>query len=81
MFVAFPPKRHNNSVSLVAKGSMTIESMNDEDIKRIMKARYTMIGTDGSSVAPTGPLGMVNLTHGFTEHTQEYLESMSEMKG
>jgi len=24
VFVAFPPKRHNNSVSLVAKGSMTI---------------------------------------------------------
>ena len=39
-----------------AKGSMTIESMGDEDIKRIMKARYTMIGTDGCSVTPTGPL-------------------------
>jgi N-acyl-D-amino-acid deacylase len=39
-----------------AKGSMTIESMADEDIKRIMKARYTMVGTDGSAVAPTGPL-------------------------
>ncbi len=39
-----------------AKGSMTIESMADEDIKRIMKARYTMVGTDGSSVSPTGPL-------------------------
>ncbi|MHA1740104.1 MAG: N-acyl-D-amino-acid deacylase family protein [Candidatus Heimdallarchaeota archaeon] len=39
-----------------AKGSMTIESMADKDIKRIMKARYTMVGTDGSSVSPTGPL-------------------------
>ncbi|MHA1124384.1 MAG: N-acyl-D-amino-acid deacylase family protein [Candidatus Heimdallarchaeota archaeon] len=39
-----------------AKGSMTIESMHEDDIKRIMKARYTMIGTDGSSVSPTGPL-------------------------
>jgi len=39
-----------------AKGSMTIESMSDDDINRIMKARYTMVGTDGSSVTPTGPL-------------------------
>ncbi|MHA1155517.1 MAG: N-acyl-D-amino-acid deacylase family protein [Candidatus Heimdallarchaeota archaeon] len=39
-----------------AKGSMTTESMVYEDINRIMKARYTMIGTDGSAVAPTGVL-------------------------
>lgn len=39
-----------------AKGSMTIESMGDEDIHRIMKSKYTMVGTDASAVAPTGPL-------------------------
>ncbi|MFW9887920.1 MAG: amidohydrolase family protein [Candidatus Thorarchaeota archaeon] len=34
--------------------SMTIESMGEEDIRRIMQSSYTMIGTDGSGVAPTG---------------------------
>lgn len=39
-----------------AKGSMTIESMGEEDIKRIMQSKYTMVGTDSSAVALTGPL-------------------------
>ena len=40
VFVAFPPKRHNQSVALVAKGSMTIgrkklvESQFDESVKK-----------------------------------------------
>jgi len=40
-----------------AEVTMTMESMGDEDIERIMKGKYTMIGTDGSGVAPTGILG------------------------
>ncbi|NHJ46633.1 MAG: D-aminoacylase [Asgard group archaeon] len=39
-----------------AKVSMTIRSMNEEDISRIMKARYTMAGTDGVAIPLTGPL-------------------------
>ncbi len=39
-----------------AKGGMTVESMSEEDIQRIMKGRYTMIGSDGSSIPLTGPL-------------------------
>jgi len=39
-----------------AKGGMTVESMGEEDIQRIMKGRYTMIGCDGSSLPLTGPL-------------------------
>ncbi len=39
-----------------AKGGMTVESMGEEDIQRIMKGRYTMIGCDGSSIPLTGPL-------------------------
>ncbi|MFW9810267.1 MAG: amidohydrolase family protein [Candidatus Thorarchaeota archaeon] len=39
-----------------AEVTMTMESMGDEDIERIMKGKYTMIGTDGSGVAPTGIL-------------------------
>ncbi|MFW9768246.1 MAG: amidohydrolase family protein [Candidatus Thorarchaeota archaeon] len=39
-----------------AEVTMTIESMGDEDIERIMKGRYTMVGTDGAGVAPTGIL-------------------------
>ncbi|MFX1539042.1 MAG: amidohydrolase family protein [Promethearchaeota archaeon] len=39
-----------------AKGGMTIESMGEEDIQRIMKGRYTMIGSDGTSIPLTGPL-------------------------
>ena len=35
---------------------MTMESMGDEDIERIMKDKYTMIGTDGAGVAPSGIL-------------------------
>jgi N-acyl-D-amino-acid deacylase len=35
---------------------MTLESMGQEDIERIMKSELTMIGTDGSGVAPTGVL-------------------------
>jgi N-acyl-D-amino-acid deacylase len=36
---------------------MTMESMGDDDIQRIMKSPYTMVGTDGEGVAPTGVLG------------------------
>ncbi|TET08587.1 MAG: D-aminoacylase [Candidatus Thorarchaeota archaeon] len=39
-----------------AEVSMTMESMGDEDIERIMKGKYTMVGTDGAGVAPTGVL-------------------------
>ena len=39
-----------------AKGGMTVESMGEGDIQRIMKGRYTMIGCDGSSIPLTGPL-------------------------
>lgn len=39
-----------------AEVSITVESMGEEDIKHIMQGRYTMIGTDGSGVSPTGPL-------------------------
>jgi N-acyl-D-amino-acid deacylase len=34
--------------------SMTIESMDEGDIRRIMKDRHTMIGTDGWGISPTG---------------------------
>jgi N-acyl-D-amino-acid deacylase len=37
--------------------TMTIELMDEEDIRRIMKARYTMIGTDAWGVNPDGVLG------------------------
>lgn len=39
-----------------AEVMMTMESMGDEDIERIMKSNYTMIGTDGAGVSPTGLL-------------------------
>jgi N-acyl-D-amino-acid deacylase len=39
--------------------SMTIESMNEDDIRRIMKNKYTMIGTDGWGVSPTGVFGYI----------------------
>ncbi len=39
-----------------AKGGMTVESMSEEDIQRIMKGRYTMIGCDGAAIPLTGPL-------------------------
>ena len=39
-----------------AEVMMTMESMGQEDIERIMKSKYTMIGTDGSGVSPTGIL-------------------------
>ena len=39
-----------------AEVTMTMESMGDEDIERIMKSKYTMIGTDGAGVAPAGIL-------------------------
>jgi N-acyl-D-amino-acid deacylase len=35
----------------------TIESMNDEDIQRIMTGRNTMVGSDAWAVAPTGVFG------------------------
>jgi N-acyl-D-amino-acid deacylase len=34
----------------------TMESMNEEDIRRIMRGRYTMVGSDAWAVAPTGVL-------------------------
>jgi N-acyl-D-amino-acid deacylase len=37
--------------------TMTIELMGEEDIRRIMTARYTMIGTDAWGVNPAGVLG------------------------
>ena len=37
--------------------SILVEGMNEEDIRRIMTNKYTMIGTDGWGVAPTGILG------------------------
>lgn len=37
--------------------TMTIELMGEEDIRRIMTARYTMIGTDAWGVNPSGVLG------------------------
>ncbi|MHA2119140.1 MAG: N-acyl-D-amino-acid deacylase family protein, partial [Candidatus Thorarchaeota archaeon] len=36
---------------------MTMESMGDEDIHRIMQSPNTMVGTDGEGVSPTGVLG------------------------
>ncbi|MHA2071970.1 MAG: N-acyl-D-amino-acid deacylase family protein [Candidatus Thorarchaeota archaeon] len=36
---------------------MTMESMGDDDIHRIMKSPHTIVGTDGEGVAPTGVLG------------------------
>lgn len=41
----------------VGEVSMTIESMNEDDIRRIMKDRHTMIGTDGWGISPTGAFG------------------------
>jgi len=35
----------------------TMESMNEEDIRRIMRGRYTMVGSDAWAVAPTGVFG------------------------
>jgi len=35
---------------------ITIESMVEEDIKRIMTSEYSMIAPDGSGVSPEGPL-------------------------
>jgi len=37
--------------------TMTIETMGEDDIRRIMTGRYTMVGTDASGVAPTGVFG------------------------
>jgi N-acyl-D-amino-acid deacylase len=39
------------------EATMTIELMGEEDIRRIMTARYTMIGTDAWGVNPSGALG------------------------
>ena len=36
---------------------ITIENMDEDDIRRIMTGRYTMIGTDALGVAPTGVFG------------------------
>ncbi len=41
----------------VGEVSMTIESMDEDDIQRIMKDRHTMIGTDGWGISPTGAFG------------------------
>jgi N-acyl-D-amino-acid deacylase len=40
--------------------AITIEGMDEKDIRRIMSGKYTMIGTDGWGVAPTG-----SLSHGM----------------
>ena len=37
--------------------AITIESMGEDDICRIMTGRYTMVGTDAWGVAPTGVFG------------------------
>lgn len=37
--------------------AITIEIAGEDDIRRIMTGRYTMVGTDASGVAPTGVLG------------------------
>jgi len=37
--------------------AITIEIMSEEDIRRIMTARYTMVATDAWGVAPTGVFG------------------------
>ena len=39
-----------------AEVTMTMKSMGDEDIERIMKNEYVMVGTDGGGVAPEGAL-------------------------
>ncbi len=39
--------------------SMTIESMGEEDIRRIMKDKHTMIATDGWGLSPTGVFGHI----------------------
>jgi len=39
-----------------AEVMMTMESMGEEDIERIMKSKFTMIGTDGAGISPTGIL-------------------------
>ncbi len=40
----------------IAEVTMTMKSMGDEDIERIMENQYVMVGTDGSGVAPEGIL-------------------------
>jgi N-acyl-D-amino-acid deacylase len=40
-----------------AEITVTLEMMGDEDIRRVMIGRYTMIGTDSWQAAPTGILG------------------------
>ncbi len=39
--------------------SMTIESMDEGDIQRIMKDKHTMIATDGWGLSPTGVFGYI----------------------
>ena len=39
------------------EGTMTIELMDEEDIRRIMTARCTMVGTDAWGINPAGVLG------------------------
>lgn len=39
-----------------AEVSMTMKSMGDEDIERIMKSKYMMVGTDGAGISPVGIL-------------------------
>ncbi|TFH08024.1 MAG: D-aminoacylase [Candidatus Thorarchaeota archaeon] len=39
-----------------AEVTMTMKSMGEEDIERIMKNKYVMVGTDGAGVAPEGVL-------------------------
>nr|KXH75492.1 MAG: hypothetical protein AM325_11160 [Candidatus Thorarchaeota archaeon SMTZ1-45] len=44
----------------VGEVSMTIESMGEEDIRRIMKDKHTMIATDGWGLSPTGVFSYIS---------------------
>jgi N-acyl-D-amino-acid deacylase len=46
-----------------AEITMTVASMGDEDIRNIMKGKFTVIGTDGWGVSPTGKLSRGGLPH------------------
>ncbi|MFW9843941.1 MAG: amidohydrolase family protein [Candidatus Thorarchaeota archaeon] len=39
-----------------AEVTMTMKSMDNDDIDRIMRSEYSMVGTDGGGVSPTGVL-------------------------
>jgi N-acyl-D-amino-acid deacylase len=50
-----------------AEITITVASMGEEDIRTIMKGRYTVIGTDGWGVSPKG-----RLSHGGIPHPRFY---------